>query len=145
MLTPEEYSDAHRDEVPFEYEGRAKHLYDYDPDLFQEDWREKRMKNKTYECDGGSIAIGTVDARVQIPNCWGDGKHTVSIMEYGETLPSETEFRGAVQGKHIKVYQYDCFTDEECKEKKNILFTLSGRFGIFAVQNSGDIILQRWE
>ena len=47
-MTPEEHADTHWNELPFkydEYEGRTKHLYDYDPDLFQEDWREKKIEN----------------------------------------------------------------------------------------------------
>lgn len=103
------------------------------------------MKIATYECDGGSIAIGTVDARVQIPNCYGDGVHTLYIHDCGEKVPNDTVFRGAVEGQNIKVFKYDCYTDEECEEEESIIAELSGRFGIYAIGNSGDMILQKWE
>ena len=103
------------------------------------------MRSVNYECDGGSIAIGTVDARVQIPNCYGDGVHTLYIYDCGEKVPDDTVFRGAVEGQNIKVFKYDCYTDEECMKGKNIIAELSGRYGIFALPNSGDMILQKWE
>ena len=103
------------------------------------------MRTVTYECDGGSIAIGSVGVRVQIPNCYGDGTHYLYIYDCGEQVPDGAIFRGAVRGKRIKVFKYDCYTDEECKNEENIIAKLSGRFGIFALPNSGDMILQRWD
>ena len=100
----------------------------------------------TYGCDGGSLSIGTASARVSVPNCYGDGEHKLLVIngKYDPCLHSGCEFRGAVEGNEIKVFKYDCFTDDECADEKNVLVTLSGRYGIYAKLNSGDMILEKW-
>ena len=100
---------------------------------------------KTYDCDGGALAIGTVDARATFPNCFGDGRHTVFIHDCGEKVPSNAVFRGAVEGQNIKVFKYDCYSDEDCEEDTSVIAELSGRFGVYAIENCGDMILQRWK
>lgn len=105
------------------------------------------MQKFRYSCDGGSLAIGTVAARFAVVNNYGDGTHSVIIYDRGERNPLDagTEFRGAIEGKEIKVYAYDCLTDEECADENNVLVTLSGRYGVYAKINSGDILLEKWE
>ena len=109
------------------------------------------MEKKTYTCDGGSLAIGTVNARASFPNCFGDGAWNVYLYGTGEELPPHTVFRGAVEGNNIQVFAYDCYSNKELKDLIEdgttdvILFELKGRFGVFAIENSGDMILQRWE
>lgn len=110
------------------------------------------MIKKTYSCDSifGSILIGTVGARVQIPNCYGDGEHNIYVYQSNEPVPDNTEFRGAIEGEDIKVFNYDGYSTRELNDLIEdgttdvILFELKGRFGIYAVKNSGDMILQRW-
>lgn len=99
---------------------------------------------KTYACDGGSIYIGTIGARVQIPNNYGDGEHTIYVHNASEPVPDNTEFRGTIEGDYIRVYDYDGYTTEELIDPDTVLLELKGRFGIYAVKNSGDMILQRW-
>lgn len=102
------------------------------------------MKKKRYGCDGGSICIGTPEARACFPNNFGDGGHWVFLCEQDGlcALSANWDFKGAVEGTDICVFDYDCLTDEECKDDKHILFRLSGRFGVFA--NNGNIGLERW-
>ena len=103
------------------------------------------MLKKRYTCDGGSICIGTVDARVQIPNCYGDGEHTIFIYNGNEQVPDNTEFRGAIEGDNIQVFDYDGYSTQELNLIGNkVLFNLQGRFGIYAVKDTGDMILQKW-
>lgn len=104
------------------------------------------MEKYTYECDGGSLAIGTGSVVACYPNNYGDGAHTVYITD--ELSPDESRnsvFTGAVEGSEIKVYNYDCLTEEERADEKNVLVTLSGRYGVFAVKYSGDMILEKWD
>lgn len=106
------------------------------------------MKEYKYGCDGGCILIGTKSCRVNIPNNYGDGKHTVSV--YSEEKESKKiEYRdkwkwvGTVEGSRINVYNYDCLTDDELSDKKNILCTLKGRYAIYVCY--GDIALVKWD
>ena len=102
---------------------------------------------KKYECDGGSIMIGTKDSRVCFPNGYGDGRFTVSIVKTSE---QEEEFRaqnnwqwvGAVNGDCFHVYSYDCLRGEELDDKSNILYTLHGRYGVY--HRNGNIVLEKW-
>lgn len=105
------------------------------------------MISKRYSCDGGSLAVGTSSARYNIINNYGDGCHDVVIAERNENFGKDEwyEFRGAIEGTDIKVFRYDCLSNEECEDEKNVLFNLSGRFGVFAEKGSGTIVLQRWE
>ena len=102
-------------------------------------------KTKTYACDGGSLLIGTAKSRSAFVNCYGDGEHSVTVTDtpMGRT-PDNWQFRGAVEGNEIKVFNYDCLSDWECDDEDNILFTLSGRYGVFAVEHSGDMVLVKW-
>lgn len=100
-----------------------------------------------YGCDGGSLLIGTSNARAAFSNCYGDGTHTVTIKNDRSDwrTPENWIFRGMVQGNTIKVFNYDCLNDEECDNEENVLFTLSGRYGVYAVKHSGDMILVKWD
>ena len=93
---------------------------------------------KRYSCDGGSIMIGNRDSRVCFPNGFGDGDFNVSINE------SCIGWRwvGTAEGDCFHVYSYDCLHGDELDNKENILYTLSGRYGVFC--NLGDIVLEKW-
>lgn len=100
-------------------------------------------ESKMYGCDGGSLLIGTTTARSAFPNCYGDGTHKVIVTDR-ENWKTPKLFRGVVQGSSIKVFNYDCLNDEECTDEENVLFTLSGKYGVYAVEHSGDMILVKW-
>ena len=102
---------------------------------------------KKYECDGGTIMIGTKDSRVCLPNGFGDGCFSVEIIK---TDKQKEEFRkknnwkwvGAVNGEKFYVYSYDCLRGDELVDKENILYTLSGRYGVYV--NNGNVVLEKW-
>lgn len=100
------------------------------------------MAKKTYTCDGGSICIGTKASRAFFPNNYGDGGFYVYTCSNLRELKGDWMFKGAVEGTNINVYKYDCLSNEECENHKNILFTLTGRWGVYA--QGGDIALERW-
>ena len=102
------------------------------------------MIKMKYACDGGSLCLGTVGARVQIPNNWGDGEYTFYLYDACERVPEDAEFKGCIEGEHIQVYDYDGYDTDELLDPNTIIVELCGRFGIYAVKNSGDMILQRW-
>ena len=103
------------------------------------------MERKYYGCDGGSLSIGTPEARCSFINCYGDGEHAVEI--YNSRITEDKDrliFRGAVEGENILVFDYDCLTDEECRDPKHVLFQLEGRYGVFARKGTGDMLLEKW-
>lgn len=104
---------------------------------------------KTYSCDGGTIMIGTKDFRVCLPNGYGDGEFSVEIVEtqkQKEKFNKECQrwkWLGEVEGNEINVYTYDCLTTEEIEKTKiNVLYTLSGKYGVY--RNNGKIVLEKW-
>lgn len=101
---------------------------------------------KYYECDGGSLCVGTSDARVRIPNRVGDGTYVVIVTD--SQTPKDTkenwEFATAIEGKNIKVFDYDCLTDEQCESEEHVLFTLSGAYGVYTERDSGDMLIEKW-
>ena len=98
-----------------------------------------------YDCDGGSLAIGNKDVVTQFINNFGDGRHEVRIVpDWSDKATRNANFLGSVEGKEIKVYRYDCLSKEQRADEKNVLVTLSGRYGVYAVLNSGDMILEKW-
>ena len=103
---------------------------------------------KKYECDGGSILIGTRDSATSFPNGYGDGCFSVSIVKTDEQKKkfyqkhNKWEWVGAVQGDCINVYSYDCLHGDELEDEENILYTLSGRYGVYC--NNGKITLEKW-
>ena len=101
------------------------------------------MKRKYYGCDGGTICIGTPEARACYTNDYGDGSHAVYVCGRNEKNLDRWHFKGAIVGTDIRVFDYDCLTTEECKDDKHVLFKLSGRFGIYA--SNGTIVLERWD
>ncbi len=107
------------------------------------------MEQKMYECDGGSLSIGDGKFNTHFPNNYGDGCHTVFVLDGIEDIRSlfgdRYDFLGEVSGQDIKVFAYDCLTAEECEKQENILFTLTGRYGVYALKSSGDMVLERWE
>ena len=103
------------------------------------------MKTRTYECDGGTIMIGTKESRTSLPNGYGDGEFEVSVIE-GEDKKEFSKSKGwqwvgAVEGENINVYSYDCLHEDELDD--SILYNLSGRFGVYC--REGDIVLERWD
>lgn len=109
---------------------------------------ERRRK---YSCDGGCISIGTKDCRTNFPNGYGDGEFDAIVLEtqeerrkyyYQNKMMEHSTYRGSVTGDEIKVWNYDCLMEDELTEE-NILFTLSGRYGIYS--NNGTVIFINWE
>lgn len=101
------------------------------------------MEQKNYSCDGGSIAIGTPTCRANFTNDYGDGCFTVYVVDYEESRTfTNKDFKGSVEGESITVYSCDWLSAEDCENEENILFELSGRFGVYAME--GDILLVRW-
>ena len=94
------------------------------------------MKQYTYICDGGSLKLGNDNFTANYPNNYGDGCFLVTICEENENPCNELDFRGSVRGE-INIYEYDCGND--------ILTTVNGRYGVYAVRNSGDMILEKWK
>ena len=103
---------------------------------------------KKYECDGGSVMIGTKESRVCFPNGYGDGCFKVSIVKTEEQKKKfyrqydKWKWVGTVNGDSFNVYSYDCLRGVELNNKDNILYTLSGRYGVY--HNNGDIVLEKW-
>ena len=103
------------------------------------------MKTFYYGCDGGSIAIGTRSATVNICNGIGDGLHKVKVYDLDEVFDDTGyNFIGAVSGCRINVYNHDCLLPQEKKDKKYILCTLKGRYAIYTLDHSGTIVLRQW-
>ena len=104
---------------------------------------------KKYNCDGGSILIGTTRNRVNLPNGYGDGCFRVSIVQTDEQKKKfyqkrdEWKWVGTVRGNRFYVYSYDCLHGAELDNEDNILYVLSGEYGVY--HNQGDIILERWD
>lgn len=100
---------------------------------------------KKYDCDGGTIMIGTSNFNVCFPNGYGDGGFSVKIVrtqKQKEKFNKEHEkwkWLGEIYGSEINVYSYDCLSQEELKDKANILYTLSGRY--FVYRNEGKIAI----
>ena len=104
------------------------------------------MEKYTYACDGGSLAIGNEEVVCQFINHYGDGMHDVYIVDrLTEQDHANSTFEGAVHGKTIKIYDYDCLTDTERADDSHVLVTLSGRYGVFAMLHSGTMILEKWD
>lgn len=95
---------------------------------------------KYYSCDGGCITIGNETARVHIPNGYGDGTFRVQVMRKTTKVPEGYNWEACVEGDKLFVYDYDCLKD--WSDKKRILYTLNGQYGVYI--NRGDIILQKW-
>lgn len=94
------------------------------------------MKRKIYHCDGGCILIGNSSSRFHIPNGYGDGGHSVIVYESREEYQNEIGNRkpnwvGVVEGTDLVVYKYDCLSPKELFASKNILFRLSGSYGVY--------------
>lgn len=104
------------------------------------------MKEYYYGCDGGAIAIGTRSATVNICNGIGDGRHKVKVYDLNEGFDDTGyKFIGSVEGCRINIYDYDCLLPQEKRDKKHILCTLKGRYSIYTVVGSGEIVLQCWD
>ena len=111
------------------------------------------MRVVRYSCDGGSLAIGSEHARVCLPNNIGDGTYSVyitgideSLAEVGNGLDNRNnwDFVGAVEGDEIKLFAYDCY-HTAAEAIRNVIITLSGRFGIFCLKSDGIFWLQEWD
>lgn len=101
---------------------------------------------KKYSCDGGTIMIGTKDCRICLPNGYGDGDFSVNVFKTQEQKEefhkkyNKFEWVGTIEGTEINIYSYDCLTQEEVEDvKSNVLYTLSGRYGIYIYY--GEVIL----
>ena len=103
---------------------------------------------KYYDCDGGSIAIGTRNCTAHFPNGYGDGTFSVRVVSTEKDRKkfckesANWDYCGSVEGDEINVYAYDCLRGDELEQKANILYTLSGRYGVY--RNNGEIVLGQW-
>lgn len=102
---------------------------------------------KKYECDGGTIMIGTRDSRVCLPNGYGDGCFKVFIIKTDEQRKkfikqNGWDWLGTVNGECFYVYDYDCLRDDDLTDPAHILYTLHGTYGVYC--SNGDITLEKW-
>ena len=107
------------------------------------------MKKYKYTCDGGSLLLGNENFQCAYMNDYGDGTHKVFVKDKGDKFPkvytNDTyHFEGCVRGK-FNVYAYDCLHGQDLLEKENILITLSGRYGVYSIRDSGDMMLEYWD
>lgn len=110
------------------------------------------MRKYKYSCDGGTLLLGNENFQCAYVNNYGDGTHRVYIKDHKEEWPKLPNgvsfhdlyhFEGDVKGK-FNVYAYDCLNNEELTAKENILTTLTGRYFVYSVKHSGDMILACW-
>ena len=103
---------------------------------------------KKYSCDGGTIMIGTKESHVCLPNGYGDGCHSVRVIKRDDDRKKFSKecgwtWLGTVSGEKFNVYSYDCLHGDEFTDKDNILYTLSGRYGVY--HKKGNIVLEKWQ
>lgn len=99
---------------------------------------EKMMvESKIYECDGGSLLVGSESVTLRLPNGYGygygDGVFDVTVFDRSENkyqiLPEGYEFVANIRGNNIIIYKYDCLYGEDLKRHK--LFVLSGEYSVY--------------
>lgn len=109
-------------------------------------------KYEYYDCEGASILIGTANSATSFSNGYGDGSFKVSILDKEDSIEQfkseqfhygRWDFVGSVRGEHINVYSLDYINGDELRDKRNILYTLSGRYGVYC--KDGDIVLVKWD
>jgi len=66
------------------------------------------IKKGGYECDAGSLKIGNKDFQVLVSNGIGDGGYEWYVVDSDEDLPKDAHLEQCIQGKHIKIFCYDC-------------------------------------
>lgn len=101
-----------------------------------------------YSCDCGSLAVGSGACRVLVHNSVGDGRFRLLVFDSreeagmdGSRMPGWT-FETVCEGDGIEVFDYDCtYPEAECEAR--VLCTLSGRYGIYRKDGSGDMALVR--
>ena len=102
---------------------------------------------KHYDCDGGSIAIGTKECRSHFANGYGDGTFSIEVISteaQKKTFKkhySKWKYIGSVEGTGINIYDYDCLKEDELEDESHILFTLSGRYAVYC--NNGKIVSEK--
>lgn len=103
------------------------------------------MKTYRYECDGGSLLIGNENFACCYMNNFGDGVHRVHVLDRNEKMPSgKWDFVGCVLGK-ANIYDYDGLESYERAGKSRVLCELSGRYGVYAKKDSGDMLVEYWD
>lgn len=111
------------------------------------------MKKYHYSCDGGSLLLGNNIFTCCYMNHEGDGTHNVYIkkkkdkwpeLPYDMSFYDVYHFEGCIEGK-FNVYNYDCLFGNELTNPNNIICKLSGRYGIYSVKHSGDMVLEEWD
>lgn len=97
-----------------------------------------------YECDGGCLKVGNGSFTACFPNCMGDGRYYCHVLEKDgyispeEVLGGKWNFEGSIEGDEIIVYDYDGH------DSGTVLYTLHGRYGVYAKNDSGDMCLEKW-
>lgn len=105
------------------------------------------MKRYLYECDGGSLLIGNADFACCYPNNYGDGCHTVTILERPNEIHidrNDYDFVGSICGL-FNVYDYDCLSAEDRTLGRGVLCEVAGRYGIYAKKRNGDMLIEYWD
>lgn len=109
------------------------------------------MKTYCSMSDIGSVLIGNDDWTFAVPNGMGDGISTSLVFD------SESEFRKYKEAKlknrkehfissaqgTFNIYDYDCAFEHP--DEATVEATLTGRYGIYYIENSYDVIFVKWE
>ena len=111
------------------------------------------MKKYNYSCGDGALLLGNENFQCTYMNNYGSGTHKIFIKDEEEDkwtdLPypvyvnNAYHFEGSVQGK-FNVYACDCLHGQDLLGKENILITLSGKYDIYSIKHSGDMVFERW-
>lgn len=105
---------------------------------------EKRHLSGFYSCDGGSLKVGNGSFTACFPNCMGDGMYMCHVLENYDSIGPEGvlngkwTFEGEVEGDEIIVFDYDGH------DFAGALFTLHGRYAVYAEKDGGDMCLVKW-
>lgn len=103
-----------------------------------------------YHCDGGTLLIGNETIQASFPNGYGDGKFPVDLIDTEEKKKQfkkdymKWKWLGTVTGEEINVYSYDCYRGSELKDKRHILYTVSGILSVYRHVDGGNMALEMW-
>ncbi len=107
------------------------------------------MRTRKYLCDGGSLAIQCNGIKVNFSNCFGDGTHRVYILtneskDHHPQTDKEDVYRGCIEVPELSealVLSYDC----TAPDTKIIERLGAGRYGVSAIKDTGDMIIEKWD
>lgn len=106
------------------------------------------MKTRKYTCDGGTLSIQCGGVKVSFTNDYGDGIHKVFLLSKDERnhaiRDKSSRFRGAIEVPELSealVLSYDC----TAPNTKITMRLGAGSYGISAIENSGDMLIEQWD